>query len=126
MHVGGCVAISVTVGVTVTVGLTVAVPDSGVNSPVASAGCPGCKTRKMTTAPRVIKRANNPKAAGRLRVISGSRLARTSADFFESAVVSSSVPQTRHLVADSFNLVPQTGQSFVFEVFVSGLIIILD
>lgn len=36
----------------------------------------------------------------------------------------SSVPQTKHRFADSFNRVPQTGQSFVFDAFVSGLIII--
>jgi hypothetical protein len=30
------------------------------------------------------------------------------------------------LVASAFNLVPQTGQSLVFEEFFSGLIIILD
>lgn len=124
VQVGACVAVNVTVGVIVIVGLGVAVPAaSGVTSP----GCAGvldCKIKKTTTAPSVRNRANNPNAAGRLSVISGSRFALTLDSFLGEATVSSSVPQTRQRFADSFNLVPHTGQSLVFEVFVSGLIII--
>jgi hypothetical protein len=105
------------------VGLGVVVPDSGLNSTV-STGVFDCSTRKTTTAPNVRNKANKPNAAGRLRVISGNRFALTFESFFGEAIVSSSVPQTKQRLADSFNLVPQTGQSFDFEVFVSGLIII--
>ena len=123
VQVGAWVGVSVTVGVMVMVGLDVAVPDSGVISAV-STGVFDWSTRNTTTAPNVINRANRPKAAGRDNVISGSRLALTFESFFGEATLSSSVPQTKQRFADSFNLVPQTGQSFVFEVFVSGLIII--
>jgi hypothetical protein len=125
VQVGASVGVSVTVGVTVTVGLAVAVPASGVISPT-SVGLFELRIRKTATAPSVINNASNPNAAGRLKVISGSLFARTSDAFFESAFASISVPQTRHLVALAFNLVPHTGQSFVFEEFFSGLILILD
>jgi hypothetical protein len=108
----------------VIVGLAVAVPDSGVIS-ATSSGLLDCRTRKTTAAARVMSNANSPKAAGRLRVNSGNLLARTPLDFLVFFTESKSVPQTRHLVADSLMRVPQTGQSFVFEVFVSWLILIL-
>jgi uncharacterized protein YejL (UPF0352 family) len=59
-------------------------------------------------------------------VISGSRFALTVIGFLVSAFTSSSVPQTKQRLADSFSRVPQTGHNFVFEVFVSGLIIIRE
>jgi hypothetical protein len=120
------VAVCVTVGESVTVGLGVSVPVTGVISPITSGLPLGCKIRKITTAARVMKRAKMPKAAGKLRVISGSRLAFISLDFCFSSTESSSVPHTRHRFAFSFNRVPQTGQSFFFEVFDSGLIIIRE
>ena len=125
VHVAAKVAVRVTVGVIVMVGLAVAVTGTGVTSPV-STGSRDCKIRKIIAAARVISRASNAKAAGRLRVSSGSLLARTSGFFFELAVTSSSVPQTKHLVADSFKRVPHTGQSFTLVLFLSGLIIIGD
>jgi hypothetical protein len=106
--------------------LAVAVPAAGWVASEISGADSDLSIKKITTAASVINKANKPSAAGKLRVISGNRLARTSEFFFESALTSSSVPQTRHLVADSFKRVPQTGQSFVLEEFVSGLIIILD
>jgi hypothetical protein len=74
----------------------------------------------------VITKASIPNAAGRLKVISGNRFARICSAFLVLAVLSNSVPHTMHLVAESFNRVPHTGQSFVFEVFVSWLIVFPD
>ncbi|PWB71744.1 MAG: hypothetical protein C3F07_13365 [Anaerolineales bacterium] len=60
---------------------------------------------------------NAPSAAGRLRVISGMRLACIPDSAFldfGAAFAVNSVPHTRQRVAFSLKRVPQVGQTFVF------------
>jgi len=126
VQVGANVGVRVIVGVTVIVGLGVVVLESGVIPAISSGVGPGLKIKKTTTVPSVMNKASNPNAAGKFSVISGNLLARTSVVFFMPSGASNSVPQTRQRGADLFKRVPQTGHSFVFELFVSELIIFLD
>jgi hypothetical protein len=125
VHVGACVGVRVMVGVIVMVGLAVGVLVSVVITADSTEPFE-LITKKIKTAPSVRKRANKTSAAGKLSVISGNLFARTSEEFLGVLLCSSLVPQTRHRVADSLRRVPQTGQSFVGEVFFSGLILFLD
>ena len=116
---GGCVGrgvevegrgVSVLVGVIV--GVSVTVP-STVGSVMVAPVSPDRRLKYTAAAPinRITARA--PSAAGKLRVISGMRLAcmPVSAFFdFVAAFAVISVPQTRHLVAFSLRRVPQVGQ----------------
>lgn len=81
------------------------------------------KAKKTITAPIARKIASKPKAAGRLKVISGIRLPCTAlAGFAGFSADPRSAPHTRQRVASSDRRVPQVGQSFVGVVGVSGVI----
>lgn len=117
------VAGSVAVGGMVAVGVSVGVPVVCGDDAFGSLGT----AKKVTAAAMMMTVATTPNAAGRLRRISGMRLACTdfSAFFttFGSGCVLNSVPQTRQRVAFSLKRVPQVGQTFVFVLEVgSGVI----
>ena len=118
MAVGASVAITVAVGVDVIVGVPLFAGFVALVEPLVK--------RKITntmTAPTTRNKAKRPSTAGRLRVISGMRLACTVAGFLASTVGLSSVPHTRQRVALSARRVPQVGQIFVLGVdLVTGLI----
>ena len=103
VFVGGIVAVGVSVGVFV------------ISGPSA-VGSLGTRKNVMAAATMMIV-ARAPKAAGRLRRISGMRLACT--DFsaflttFGAGCALNSVPQTRQRIAFSLKRVPQVGQTFV-------------
>ncbi len=110
-------SVDVEVGVMVTVTVAVGISVGGTTRSVA------LKVIKTAAAPITRKRANNPKATGRLSVIFGIVLPWTA--FLVFAVISgalNSEPQTRHLVALSPRRVPQVGQIFVFDLSVDVLI----
>ena len=100
---GGWVAVGVSVGV-------------GVSTAENAASSFGTAKNVMAAA-MMITIASTPTAAGRLKRISGMRLART--DFsaflttFGSGRALNSVPQTRQRAAFSLRRVPQVGQTFV-------------
>ena len=114
-------AASVNTTVRVGVGVKVGVPPV---VPAAAGPLPVMRITKNTSAaPTIRNRASSPSTTGRLRVISGMRLAWVAAGFLASMVWLSSVPHTRQRVAFSARRVPQVGQIFVFGVdVVSGLI----
>ena len=74
--------------------------------------------KKTAPAPTTKKKAKNPNAAGKLRVIFGIVLPCTDLLVLAALPATSKVaPQTRHLLAFSPSRVPQVGQIFVFEKF---------
>ena len=113
MEVGMSVAGRVFVGGMVAVGVSVGVPVTSGASAFGSFGT----TKKVMAAATIMTVARTPNAAGRLRRISGIRLACTdcSAFFttFGAGCALNSVPQTRQRDAFSLKRVPQVGQIFV-------------
>jgi hypothetical protein len=81
--------------------------------------------RKTIAAPNARTRTISPNAAGKLSFNSGKRGLATGLDWAGWVEVGTEKfrPQTRQRVAFSLNRVPQVGQTFVFEVVFSGLII---
>ena len=102
---------NVSVGVGVIVGVSVAVP-SAVGSVSVVPVIPARRLKYTAAAPisRISVRA--PRAAGKLNVISGMRVAcMPPSAFFDFATLEvSSVPQTKQRVALSLRRVPQVGQ----------------
>ena len=108
MSVGAKVSVGVGVIVTVPVGVPASV--GGVKVVPLT---PELRIKYTTNAPINKTATSAPSAIGRLRVISGMRLAPIpdSAFFdFVAALAVSSVPQTRQRVAFSLKRVPQVGQ----------------
>lgn len=96
----------------VIVGVWVAVP-SAVGFVIVAPVSPDRRLKYTAAAPISRITASAPRAAGRLNVISGMRLAcmPVSAFFdFVAAFAVSSVPQTKQRVALSLRRVPQVGQ----------------
>src|SRR3990172_10307257 len=118
MSVGGKVA----VGGIVAVGVSVGVAVSTVENAASSFGT----AKNVTAAAMTMTIASKPTAAGRLRRISGMRLACTdfSAFFttFGSRRALNSAPHTRQRGAFSLKRVPQVGQTFVLLEVGSGVI----
>lgn len=112
------VAGKVTVGVSVGVGIS---PAAFVPPP-----SPRLIANRTITAAMTTTAARMPTAAGRLKVISGMRLAwidlSTFLTAFGSGLEVNSAPHTRQRVAFSLKRVPQVGQIFVFDEVVSGFI----
>lgn len=109
MSVAGRVA----VGGMVAVGVSVGVPVISDDIAFGSFGT----AKNVMAAATMITVAKTPSAAGRLRRISGMRLACTDFSAFLAAFGAgcglNSVPQTRQRVAFSLKRVPQVGQTFV-------------
>lgn len=119
VSVGSRVGVRVMVGVNVSVEVVV-----DVGSAVGSTTRPVVRSVKKTAAaPMTRNNVNKPKAAGKVRVNSGMRLARTGlmAELAGFALVKL-VPQTTHFVAFPLTRVPQVGQVFVVVIDFSGLI----
>ncbi len=111
--VGMSVAGRVAVGGMVAVGVSVGVPVISGDNAFGSFGT----AKNVTAAATMMTVASTPNAAGRLRRISGIRLACT--DFsaflatFGAGWALNSVPHTRQRVAFSLKRVPQVGQTLV-------------
>lgn len=123
VQVGSGVDVAVEVGVVVMVGVS-----EGVGVMVGSTTCPvELSTAKTTAAPIPRIKMIRPIAIGRLSVTSGMRgpwmfervllLAGSGKSTLENVL-----PHTRHRVALSLMRVPQFGHTFVFGLFISGLI----
>ena len=124
MAVGISVAGSVAVGDGLAVGVSVGVEVSTVvNVP---SGALARNEKNAIAAAAMITIARIPTAAGRLRLITGMRLACTDLSTFFTTFGSgralNSVPHTRQRVAFSLRRVPQVGQTFVLLEAGSGLI----
>ena len=113
MEVGISVAGRVFVGGMVAVGVSVGVPVMSAESVLAPLGT----AKNVMAVATMMTVARTPSAAGRLRWISGIRLACTDLSAFLTAFGAgcalNSVPQTRQRAAFSLRRVPQVGQTFV-------------